>query len=340
MTAGLLLRNVESNIWPFLVLALFIWVIALSQREVLWREAYRRIRKNKIAVCAAIVLVAFTSVAFLDCVSWQPSKSAPVATMLDLIFQRKLERTYSAPLGAITTGEVNEHPLAEKHLLGTDGVGADTLYQVLKGVRTTFFIGGLSCVIATPIALVLGMIAGYFGKVTDDIVQYVYTVFGSVPDILLIIGTVMMLGRSLVPICIALAVTSWIGLCRLVRGETLKHRDREYVRAAKALGASDARILVKHILPNLLPAVIIAVTLLFSTLALYETILSYLGVGVPLDTGSWGEMINASRTELTRDPAIWWNLVFSAGALLLLVLSLNVLADALRDSIDSRLRTE
>ncbi len=200
-------------------------------------------------------------------------------------------------------------------------------------------IGGVSCLIAIPIGVTLGLIAGYYGKWLDDGIQFVYTVFGSVPDILLIIAIALLLGKSLSSIYIALGFTSWIGLCRLVRGETLKHRDREYVRAAKALGASNTRILVKHILPNLLPAIIISVTLLFSSLALYETILSYVGVGVTPRMGSWGNMIDNSRSELTRDPSVWWGITFSAGALLLLVLSLNVLADALRDAIDPRLRT-
>jgi peptide/nickel transport system permease protein len=223
--------------------------------------------------------------------------------------------------------------------MGTTAVGADTFYRVIKGMRTCFLIGGFSCLIAIPIGVLLGLVAGYFGRIIDDSIQLIYTIFGSIPDILLITAIALMLGKGLFSIYLALGTTSWIGLCRLVRGETLKHRDREYVRAAQALGASHSRVLFKHILPNLLPAIIIAGTLLFSTLALYETILSYIGVGVPSDLGSWGNMIDASRSELTRDPAVWWGITFSALALLILVLSLNVLADALRDAIDTRLRT-
>jgi peptide/nickel transport system permease protein len=340
MTGKLLLSNIEANVPVFVVVALAVFIYLRSRRAVLWREAYRRLGKNKLALGALVIIGLYSGLVGLDCLSWQASANDESKTVIDMIFQKPFERTYSAPLATTTSGEVTDQPLVAKHLLGTDSVGEDVVYKVIKGMRTSFIIGGFSCLVAVPIALAFGLIAGYFGKWVDDIVQFLYTVFGSVPDILLIIAIVMMLGKNISSVCLALGFTSWIGLCRLVRGETLKHRDREYVRAAKALGVSDLRILSKHILPNLLPSVIIAVTLLFSTLALYETILSYLGVGMPPGAGSWGNMIDAARDELTRNPIVWWNLVFATSALLLLVLSLNVLADALRDAIDPRLRTQ
>jgi peptide/nickel transport system permease protein len=139
--------------------------------------------------------------------------------------------------------------------------------------------------------------------------------------------------------CVALGVTSWVGLCRLIRGETLKHRDREYVRAARALGVGHARILLRHILPNLLPIVIIQVTLGFSGLVLAEAILSYLQLGVQPGIGSWGNMIDAARLELAREPILWWNLAAASTALFVLVLAFNLFGDALRDAIDPRLRS-
>ena len=340
MTGALLEQNFLANATPVVVLGLAITAFLLSRRSFLWREAYRRLRRNKLAMAAVVVVSLFSAVAFFDSVTWQSSPDEDPTSIVQRVFSREDERTYSAPLATMTSGEPVNHRLQERHLMGTDGIGQDVFFNVLRGTRTTFIIAGLSCVIALFLALPLGLIAGYFGAIVDDAIQYLYTVFGSIPDILLIIAMVLMLGRELVWICVALAATSWINLCRLVRGETLKHRDREYVRAAQALGVSNFRILFKHILPNLLPAVIISTTLLFSSLALYETILVYLGVGVKSNVGSWGNMIDASRDELTRDPPVWWNLVFGTGALLLLVLSLNVLADALRDAIDPRLRTE
>lgn len=340
MSGGLLVPNILANLPPVIVLALIITVLARSRREVLWKEAYRRLSKNKMAIAAISVIALYSCLVFMDSISYQASKNDEPKTVVDMLFKKPFERTFSSPLAETTSGQSKDTALEHRHVLGTDSVGEDVLYKVIKGMRTSFFIGGLSCLIAVPIALFFGLLGGYFGGWLDDVVQFLYTVFGSVPDILLIIATVMMLGKGIVSICFALGISSWIGLCRLVRGETLKHRDREYVRAAKALGVSDARILSKHILPNLLPAVIIAVTLLFSSLALYETILSYLGVGMGPQAGSWGNMIDASRDELTRDPSVWWGLTFSTAALLLLVLSLNVLADALRDAIDPRLRTQ
>jgi peptide/nickel transport system permease protein len=311
-----------------------------SRREPLWAEAYRRLRRNNRALGAIFVLGLCSGVVFLDSVSWQSTSVEEPRTVIDRLFDRPFEKTYSEPMASTTVGEVTPHRLLGKHVFGTDSVGKDVFYKVLKGFRTAFVIGGLACLVAVPIAVALGLSAGYFGGLLDDVVQYVYTVAGSIPDILLIVALVLMLGKGLSSICLAMGLTSWVGLCRLIRGETLKHRDREYVRSARALGAGHVRILAVHILPNLLPVIIISVTLLFSSLALYETILAYLGVGVGSNFGSWGNMIDSARDELTRDPSVWWSLVFASTALLVMVLSLNVLADALRDAIDPRLRTE
>jgi peptide/nickel transport system permease protein len=164
-------------------------------------------------------------------------------------------------------------------------------------------------------------------------------VLDSIPDILLLIALLMVLGKGFTQMCIALGVTSWVGLCRMVRGETLKHREREYVRAARALGVSPGRILLHHILPNLLPLVVISVTLTLSRLIMAETVLSYLQLGVEAGVGSWGNMIDAARLELAREPIIWWNLLAASVALFLLVLAFNLFAIALRDAIDPRLRS-
>ena len=327
---------VLSLLIPFAIVV----AIVRARREPLWAEAFRRLRTNKVAMVSAVVLSVYALLGVVDGIGWQEPGKIGSQTLIDRVFAKPSEATYSAPL-AQRTSEVKPKPLLApgSHLLGTDGVGDDVLYRIVKGVRTACLIGTLTLVIAAPLAIILGLVAGYYGKVVDDAVQYTYTVFASVPDVLLLTAIVLVLGRGVVPICIALGVTSWIGLCRLVRGETLRHRDREYVRAAKALGASPARIMGRHILPNLLPVVIISLTLAFSSTVLAESILSYLGVGLKPDAPSWGNMINGARDELTRDPVVWWNIASAAGALLILVLALNLLADALRDAIDPRLRS-
>lgn len=330
-----------GNVLTLLVVVALLVPIVRARRSPLWREAYRRLGQNKLALAALAVLGLYSTIAVLDSIGWQDSKISDRKTVIDRLFEREPERTYSPPFGRTTVGEIEPRPLNEPgtHWLGTDGVGNDVLYRTLKGVRTAFVIGGFTMLIALPIALTLGLLAGYLGKRVDDAVQYLYSVLASVPDVLLLIATILVLGRSLWAICIALGITSWVRICRLVRGETLKHREREYVRAAQALGAGTGRILFRHVLPNLLPAVIVSATLSFSSLVLAEAILSYLGVGVDAEMGSWGNMIDSARDELTREPLVWWNLVAASAALFGLVLALNLFADALRDAIDPRLRS-
>lgn len=329
------------NAIPVFVVLLGAFVLLQARKQPLWAEAYRRIGRNRVAILSLLVIGLFGTVAFLDSVGWTDKATQTRRSLLDRIAEKPKERTYSTPFGSMTTGEPVPRKLTAPgtHLLGTDGVGDDVFYRTMKGCRTAFIIGGLTSLIATPLALLLGLIAGYYGKWRDDAIQYSYTVLSSIPDTLLLIALILVLGKGLIQICVALGITSWVGLCRLTRGETLKHRDREYVRAAKALGVSDFRIMTRHILPNLLPIVIISVTLGLSGLILSEAILSYLGVGVGAEVGSWGNMIDAARDELAREPLVWWNLTGAASALFILVLALNFFGDALRDAVDPRLRS-
>ena len=341
-SVGKLLDNdFVRNLTPLLVVGLLLYALVAAGRQPLWAEAYRRLRRNSGAMVAVAIIGVYGLVAVLDSLGATEKKSQTFVTLLDKIAGREQERTYSAPFASMTTGEPKPQKLKAPgtHLLGTDGTGQDVFYRTLKGARTAFIIGGLTSLIATPLALLFGLAAGYYGKTADDAIQFVYTVLASIPSILLQIALVLVLGKGIFQICVALGITSWVGLCRLTRGETLKHRDREYVRAAKSLGVSDFRLLTKHILPNMLPVVIISVTLGFSGLILSEAILSYLGIGVDADMGSWGNMIDAARDELARDPVIWWNITGASVALFVLVLAFNLLGDALRDAVDPRLRS-
>lgn len=321
------------------VLAGLIAVSAWRARtQPLWAEAYRRLGRNRMAIAALAVIGIYTAIGMLDSVGWK-DRSGDRKTVLDRVFGREPERYYSAPMAAWTTGEPTPHRLKAKHIMGTDGSGEDVLYQTLKGCRTALILGGLTSLIATPLALIFGLLAGYFGKWIDDAIQYFYQVLASIPNILLLIALMMVLGRGVLQLCLALGVTSWVRLCRLSRGETLKHRDREYVRAARALGLGHGRILLRHVLPNLLPVIIVSVTVSLSELVLAEAILSYLQLGVPQGVGSWGNMIDGARLELAREPVIWWSLVSASTALFVLVLAFNIFGDALRDAIDPRLRS-
>ncbi|MDY0012191.1 MAG: ABC transporter permease [Rhodocyclaceae bacterium] len=240
------------------------------------------------------------------------------------------------------------------HVFGTDKVGQDVLYLTLKSVRTALVIGTLTTLVLLPVAVGAGILAGFLGGWVDDVIQYVYTVLNSIPGVLLIAAAVLMMqgvidrhpewfataaeraDARLLALCFILGLTSWTGLARLLRGETLKLRELEYVQAARAFGVSTARILTRHILPNLMHIVLIAVVMDFSGLVLAEAVLSYVGIGVDPGTVSFGTMINAARMELAREPMVWWSLAAAFLFMFVLVLSANLFADAVRDAFDPR----
>ena len=245
------------------------------------------------------------------------------------------------------------------HVLGTDKVGQDVLYLSLKSIRTGLIIGTVTTLVTLPLALFLGVAAGYFRGWMDDVIQYVYTVLSSIPSVLLIAAAVLMMQVTidthpqwfdtaasradlrLVFLCLILGMTSWTGLCRLLRGETLKLREMEYIQAAQAFGVSSVRILARHIVPNVMHIVLISLVMDFSALVLAEAVLSYVGVGVDPSMISFGTMINAARLEMGREPMVWWALASAFCFMLVLVLAANLFADAVRDAFDPRLnRTE
>ena len=296
------------------------------------RRALGRLRRDKLGLVSAGVVALFMLAGLSDCLYLNPQTS-----LLDFAFRNvPQEDGYSAPLARVTYVERNAQPLQGRHLLGTDLLGKDVLQQTLKGCRTALIIGGLTSLIYIPIGTLLGIFGGYFRRWVDDLVQYLYSTVASIPGILLLISVMMILGKGLDRMSLALALTAWIGLCRLVRGETLRQAARPYVDAARALGQSHAKIILRHILPNVMHLVIINAILGFSGLVLAESILSYLGVGAPVGTASWGSMIDSARMELSREPIVWWPLASSAGALFLLVLSLNLLGDSLRRAFDPK----
>ncbi len=245
------------------------------------------------------------------------------------------------------------------HVLGTDKVGQDVLYLSLKSIRTGLIIGTVTTLVTLPLALFLGVAAGYFRGWVDDVIQYLYTVLSSIPSVLLIAAAVLMMQVTidthpewfdttaaradlrLVFLCLILGVTSWTGLCRLLRGETLKLREMEYIQAAQSFGVSSMRILTRHIMPNVMHIVLISLVMDFSALVLAEAVLSYVGVGVDPTMISFGTMINAARLEMGREPMVWWALASAFCFMLVLVLAANLFADAVRDAFDPRLnRTE
>lgn len=240
------------------------------------------------------------------------------------------------------------------HVFGTDKVGEDVFYQTIKSIRTGLVIGTLTTLIMLPLAIIFGILAGFFRGWIDDLIQYIYTTLNAIPSVLLIAASILMVqvymanheqdftslvvrsDTRLLFLCLILGVTSWTGLCRLLRAETLKLREMDYVQAAYALGVKQRVILTRHILPNVMHLVICSVVLDFSSLVLAEAVLSYINIGVDPTTYSWGNMINGARLEIAREPIVWWSLTAAFIFMFALVLAANLFADSVQNAFDPR----
>ena len=307
-----------------------------AQSTGLWQIAWRQLRRNRLAMVCLAILGVYTAVWFYaETVFWG-------ARLRGL-----------TPAYKVSHYEIRNEPPSRSHLLGTNYAGRDNFSQVIQGTRIAFEIGLLTSVIVIPLGFVLGAFAGYFGRKVDTLIVYLYSVVDSVPNILLIMAIAYVvrgaidrsaffqsitkyIDSGLLAVCFGMGFTGWVGLCRLIRAEYLKHRERQYVLAARALGASDASIMFRHILPNVSHLVIINFSLRFPGLILTEAVLSYLGVGVANEP-SWGAIINDAKQRLWLGN--WWELAGATAAMLFLVLALNLFGDALRDALDPKLRT-
>ncbi|HEY2342104.1 MAG TPA: ABC transporter permease [Chthoniobacteraceae bacterium] len=359
----------DDWIQNFSVLAGFafvIWLVVHGSRSERWRRAWLRLRRDKIGVVSGVIIALYLVTGALEMLQVPSSQKVPVeaastppsgapappVSILSLIARHTpTEKTYSAPLAKTTLSTKKPEPLQGWHLLGTDALGKDVFFETLRACRTALIIGGLTSLIYIPVGTLFGILAGYFRKWVDDLIQYTYTVIYSIPDILFLVAMLVVLGnaevkigsfvifdagKSLGKMAFTLAVYFWITLCRMIRGETMRQTERPYVAAARALGQSHWNIITHHLLPNVMHLVLINLVLGFSNLVLYESMLSYLGVGSPIGTPSWGNMIDSARGELSRDPVVWWNLSSATAALFGLVFSLNLFGDALRRAFDPR----
>ena len=240
------------------------------------------------------------------------------------------------------------------HVFGTDKVGEDVFYQTIKSIRTGLVLGTLTTLILLPLSLILGILAGFFRGWLDDVIQFLYTTLNSIPSVLLIGASVLMVqvymanheseftslivraDMRLLFLCLILGMTSWTGLCRLLRAETLKLREMEYVQAAYSLGVKQHTILIRHILPNVMHIVLISIVLDFSSLVLAEAALSYINIGVDPSTYSWGNMINGARLEMAREPIVWWSLTAAFLFMFALVLAANLFAETVQTAFNPR----
>lgn len=276
----------------------------------LWKDAFRRLAKDKVALASLIIVMVYSLVALL------------AATGL-------IASDWAKEVGS------SNLPPSSEHWFGTDIFGRSVLAKVIRGTQIAMSVGLVTSLIAIPIGVVLGALAGYFGGWVDDFITWLYTTFSSIPNIMLLISITMILGKGIFAVYIALGATSWVTLCRLIRGEVMKHKEREYVQAAGAIGGGHFRKLFLHILPNVTHIVIINTSLQFQFAIKSEVILSYLGLGVQGEP-SWGTMIDDAKLELSR--GVWWQLAGATMAMFLVVLAFNLLGDALRDSLDPKLK--
>jgi ABC-type dipeptide/oligopeptide/nickel transport system permease subunit len=285
----------------------------------LWADAWRRMKQDKLAMICLGIVVLYLLVALgvklgLIAANWGDTVEVPVGEA----------KEYHAP-----------SLYSWKLWAGTDIFGRSVLLKTIYGCYISMTVGVVSSLIAIPIGVVLGALAGYFGGWIDDVITWFYTTMSNIPTILLILSLSLVLGKGLWSMNIALGVSYWVAMCRLIRGEFMKHKEREYVQAAKSLGAGHARRIFIHILPNVFHLIIINFSFLFVSGIKTEVILSYLGLGVQ-GVPSWGTMIDEAKLELAR--GVWWQLGSATIAMLFVVLALNVVGDALRDCLDPKLK--
>ncbi len=313
-----------------------------TEGQSLWCEAWAQLRRRRLVrVCLWIIAIFFAVALYGEAMHrWCRFKDETPS------YQRvNLQERYLAP-------SVFRHPFTPRegdqaglvaglgrlisHPFGTDNLGRDVLQRTVQGARIAFLVGVVTSLIAIPIGVLLGALAGYFGGWVDDVVVWVYSTVASMPGLLFVLAISMVVGKGLLGVYLGIGLTTWVGLCRLVRGEVMKHRERAYVMAARSLGYGDGRILFRHILPNVFHIIIITFSLRFPAAIGTEVLMSFLGIGVQGEP-SWGVMVSNARLRLWQ--GMWWEMTAVTVAILLVVLAFNLVGDALRDALDPRLKS-
>ena len=308
----------------------------------LWADGIRRLRKRTFSmICLGVVLVYFVvaGIIFLnEFFGWD---------LKAFQWNQIVGPSYKAPLESYEwTPEEQSEAQTGQTLFGTDFMGQSTLRKTVYGAKTSITVALCASFISLLIGVPLGAIAGYYRGWVDDVIVWFYTTLGTIPYILLVMAFAVVLRdrnilgweiKGITAVYLAIGLTSWVGICRLIRGEIIKRKESEYVLAARALGCSNKRIIFKHLLPNVFHVIIINFSLRFVSFIHIEVILSFLGLG-EADKPSWGAMIADARTELARN--VWWEMAAATVAIFFISLALNIFGDALRDCLDPKLRTD
>lgn len=298
----------------------------------LWQDAWRRLRRERLAMVCLLGVCAYGVVGLLALAGVginELHRRGSVGDGAKSFADAVLFAGYDAP----SDDRLTEPSLA--HWCGTDELGRDVLARIANGSGIAVSLGLLVGVLAVAIGGTLGAIAGWFGKWVDELVVWLYSTVSSIPDIMLMMGIAYVAGKGFKAMFLAMALTYWVGVCRVVRGEFMKVKERDFVLAARALGMSNARIMLQHVAPNVAHMLLIMFSLLFVEAIKAEVVLSFLGVGIE-NAPSWGILIQLAESGLMAGQ--WWQITFTSLALFGLVLALQVFTDALRDALDPRLR--
>jgi len=300
----------------------------------LWADGLRRLRKRRLAMVGfAIILAYLLLTGFIYAAEFCDWEVGPVK------WDEKVGSEYEPP--------------SSENIFGTDFLGRSVLRKTLYGVKISMTVAFLASVISIAIGVPLGAIAGYFRGFVDEIIVWLYTTLSSIPYILLILAFALVLKgktislewaglgtfelKGITSVYLAMGLTTWVGICRLIRGEVIKHKEREYILAARSYGCGNSRIILKHLMPNVFHIIIINFSLRFVSFIQAEVILSFLGLGEK-DRPSWGAMIDTARLDLPK--GYWWEMTAATIAIFFISLALNIFGDALRDSLDPKLRMQ
>jgi peptide/nickel transport system permease protein len=335
---------------------------AQQKSEGVWHAAWRRFKADRVGLFSLVVVALFIVLIALSGLglvakNWQaevgvanapptllgpaPPQSggvieAPKGPNVDLSAVDPLAPRYKEWEEKAKQFQTAETVKAETLPFGGDRLGRDVLQKAIKGTEISVFVGVAAAVVATLIGVLMGAFGGFFGGKIGDLLEWVYNVFESIPNILLIFAFAAVVGRGVESVVIILALTGWTGMYRQVRAEFIKHASRDYVRSAEAIGASSMSRMFKHILPNVSHVVLVRMGLLTVGFIKAEVILSYLGLGVRVDQVSWGTMLAEAQAELILGH--WWQLAAATLFMAVFVTAFSLMADALRDALDPKLR--
>ncbi len=335
---------------------------AQQHSEGVWHAAWRRFRADRVGLVSLVIVALFIALIMLAGIglvakNWQaevgvpnapptlvgpapPQASGVIETPsgpnVDLSAVDPLAPRYKEWEERAKQFQTTETVKAQTLPFGADRLGRDVLQKAVKGTEISVFVGVAAATVATLIGVLLGAFGGFFGGRVGDLLEWVYNVFESIPNILLIFAFAAVVGRGVESVVIILALTGWTGMYRQVRAEFIKHASREYVRSAEAIGASTMSRMFRHILPNVSHVVLVRMSLLTVGFIKAEVILSYLGLGVRVDQVSWGTMLAEAQSELILGH--WWQLAAATLFMAVFVTAFSLMADALRDALDPKLR--